>query len=88
MERSHTIILSNGKKAYSWTHRDKPSLNHWYRLIGERDHWKIIKDFHSDKDNITYYKVVAYYNSDILFSGKTLAEARAIIRDNTYRMVI
>lgn len=86
---SATKTLPNGKTAFFWTHKEKPSLNHWYLLIDEpTDYWKIVKDFYCKERNITYYKIVEYYNSDVLYVGRTLAQVREIMRDNTYRMVI
>lgn len=88
-ENNPNVQLPNNKTGIRWTHRERPSLNHWYRCIsGEPDYWKIIKDFHSPETKITYYKIVEYYNGDILYAGKTLAQLREIIRDNTFRMVI
>ena len=84
-----TIPLLNGKNAVEWTTREKPSVNHWYLCKDtDTDYWKIAKDFHSPETRETYYKIVEYYNGDILYSGHTLAQIREIIRDNTYRMVI
>ena len=88
MELARTI-LPDGKSGISWTNKEKPSLNHWYRTISkEADYWKMIKDFHSPETNITYYKIVEYYNGDVLYSGSTLSQLRKIMRNNTYRMVI
>ena len=84
-----TIQLTNGKSAVEWTQREKPSVNHWYLTKdSDTDYWKIIKDFHSPETNETYYKIVEYYNGDMLYCGHTLAQIREIMRDNTYRMVI
>lgn len=90
MNESENMIvqLPNNKTGIRWTNRERPSINHWYRCIGDVDYWKILKDFHSPERKITYYKIVEYYNGDILYSGKTLAQLRELIRDNTYRMVI
>ena len=83
-----SVKLANGKTAVKWTTKERPSVNHWYMLRREMDYWKILKDFHSPETNITYYKIVEYYNGDIIFCGKTLAQIREIMRDFTYRMVI
>ena len=84
-----TILLPNGKSAVEWTQREKPSVNHWYSTKdSDTDYWKIMKDFHSPETNETYYKIVEYYNGDMLYCGHTLAQIREIMRDNTYRMVI
>ena len=83
------ILLPNGKYAFKWTRYEKPSVNHWYLCKDSyTDYWKIMKDYHSPETKITYYKIVEYYNGDILYCGHTLAQIREIIRDNTYRMVI
>lgn len=84
-----TILLPNGKNAVEWTTREKPSVNHWYLCKdSDTDYWKITKDYHSPETKQTYYKIVEYYNGDILYCGHTLAQIREIVRDNTYRMVI
>ena len=83
------ILLPNGKYAFKWTRYEKSSVNHWYLCKDSNtDYWKIVKDYHSPETKTTYYKVVEYYNGDILYCGHTLAQIREIIRDNTYRMVI
>ena len=83
------IVEIMGGRGVPWSNREKPSLNHWYRCIAnERDYWKIVKDFHSPERNTTYYKIVEYFNGDVLYCGRTIAEIRQIVRNNTYRMVI
>ena len=86
--KQDTVKLASGKTAYRWTNSEKPSLNHWYQLRECMDYWKIQKDFYCKETNLTYYRITEYYNSDIVYSGKTLAQARQLIRENTYRMVI
>ena len=84
-----TILLPNGKNVVEWTRKEKPNVNQWYLCKdSDTDFWKITKDFHSPETNETYYKIVEYYNGDILYSGHSLAQIREIMRDNTYRMVI
>ena len=83
-----TVQLASGKTAFRWSNREKPSLNHWYQLRECMDYWKIQKDFYCNETNITYYRILEYYNSDLIYCGKTLAQARQLIRENTYRMVI
>lgn len=84
-----TIQLSNGKHAVEWTHKEKPAVNQWYLCKdSETDYWKIAKDYHSPETRETYYKIVEYYNGDILYCGHTLAQIREIMRSETYRMVI
>lgn len=68
-----------------WTHGEKPCLNHWYRMIKDDDFLKIVKDYHNEEENITYYKIVEYRQGDNLYTGKTLARARTIMRELTYR---
>lgn len=83
------VKLSDLKSGIRWKQKERPSVNHWYRYVGDPlDFWKITKDFHSPKTKITYYKIVEYYNGDILYSGRTLAEIRQIMRENTCRVVI
>ena len=75
------------EKCIPWKTSEKPCLNHWYRLkSNDLDYWKIVKDFHSPEKNITYYKIVEYYNGDVLYVGSTLAQVRQLMRDNTYKM--
>lgn len=83
-----TIRLASGKTATRWTRREKPEVNHWYQLRLSVDYWKIQKDFHSPEKNTTYYRIVEYVNGDLIYSGKSLAQCREIIRENTYRMVV
>lgn len=83
-----TIRLASGKTATRWTRREKPEVNHWYQLRLQMDYWKIVKDFHYSEKNITYYRIVEYVNGDIIYSGKSLAQCRELIRENTYRMVV
>lgn len=74
---------------YPWNKTDKPCLNHWYRVkSNEVDYWKIIKDFHSPELNITYYKIIEYYNGDIIYCGKTLAAIRLLMRTHTWKKVL
>ena len=82
------VPLASGKMAFRWSNREKPSVNHWYQLRENLDYWKIQKDFYCKETNTTYYRILEYYNGDLLYCGKTLAQARELIRENTYRMVI
>ena len=82
-------VLPDGRKAYLWAQNYKPEVNHWYlNRDSENEFWKITKDFYSPEEKTTYYRIVSYYNGDILYTGRTLAQIRAIMRNNTYRMVI
>ena len=76
------------KQGVKWSRNEKPEVNHWYKVIEGDDCWKIVKDFYSKERNITFYRIVEYYNADCLYVGRTLAQCREIIRDNCYRMVI
>lgn len=74
---------------YPWKRTDKPCINYWYRVKAvEKDFWKFVKDYHSPERNITYYKIIEYYNGDILYSGTTLAGIREIMRENTWKKVV
>ena len=87
--QQHEIVrLASGKTAIKWIRIEKPEVNHWYQLIKEMDYIKIVKDFYSPELNQTFYKILEYYNSDILYSGKSLATCREIVRDLTYRSVM
>ena len=70
-----------------WTKDDRPCLNTWYRVIGGHNlaYWKIVKDYHNPRLGRTYYKVVDYYNGDIICCGKALHYCREMIRENTYK---
>ena len=76
------------KVGVKWSRNEKPEVNHWYKVIEEDDYRKIVKDFYSKERNITFYRIVEYYNADCMYVGRTLAQCREIIRDNCYRMVI
>ena len=82
------VILKNGKQAIYWTGNEKPNVNQWYQCIEEPlDYWKITKDYYRMENKTTYYKIVEYYNGDILYSGYSLKAIRQLIRENTYRRV-
>ena len=85
---SLTVRLASGKTAVRWTRKEKPELNHWYQLRFEMDYWRIQKDFYCQEKNITYYRIVEFYNGDLIYCGKTLTQCRELIRVNTYRMVV
>lgn len=73
----------------AWSRNEKPCVNHWYRVLtGDRDYWKIKKDFHDVKHNITYYKIVTYYNGDNIYCGHSLARIREIMREQTWKVCI
>ena len=82
------VHLASGKLAFRWENKQKPSVNHWYQCRLSVDYWRINKDFYCKERNITYYRIQEFYNSDIIYCGKTLAQCRELIRENTYRMVI
>ena len=90
MEQPKTVLLKPNHTAFLWTNKEKPELNHWYMVSGnaDRDYWKIAKDYHSPETGITYYKIIEFFNGDIICCGKTLVQCRELIRENTYRMVI
>lgn len=84
------VHLKNGLKAFEWTGNEKPCVNHWYLIKGEgyKDYWKITKDYYSPELNMTFYRIVEFYNGSILYSGKTLSQVRDLMRYGTYRAVI
>ena len=83
------ITLANGKTGIEWTSKEKPCVGHWYLCKdSESDYLKITKDYYCEPLKTTFYRIVEYYNGDILYVGHTLAQIREILRDNTYRMVI
>lgn len=90
MDQTTPVRLASGKLAFPWSRNEKPSLNHWYLVKDDPDYdyWRIRKDFYCKERNITYYKIEEYFNGDLTYSGKTLAQCREIMRDFTYRMVI
>lgn len=73
-----------------WKANEKPNVNQWYRIKSETDvdFYKITKDFRSEELQTTFYKIVEYVNSDIIFCGKTLAQAREILKDFTWRKAV
>ena len=81
-------MIQMPKQGVKWSRNEKPEVNQWYKVIDDEDYWKIVKDFYSKERNITFYRIVEYYNSHCLYTGRTLAQCREIIRDNCYRMVI
>lgn len=81
-------MIQMPKVGVKWSRNEKPEVNHWYKVIDDDDYWKIVKDFYSKERNITFYRIVEYYNASSLYVGRTLAQCREIIRDNCYRMVI
>lgn len=82
------VKLSEGKNGVLWTDKEKPCPNHWYKLRDTDDYWKFTKDYYSESERVTYYKIVEYYNGDNIYVGRTLAQIRELIRENTYRMVV
>ena len=79
--------LPEGKTGYYWEVQETPCLNHWYRTQDGIDFWKITKDYYSPERHETLYKIVEYYNGDILYSGHSLKSCRALLKENTYRVV-
>lgn len=71
-----------------WAEQLKPNVNQWYLEKDGQDFLKITKDFRSPEEKVTYYKIVSYYDCDILYCGISLAHARSIIRELTYRMAV
>ena len=70
----------------AWTDREKPNLNQWYRCVdGDMDFLRITKDFHSPEEKRTFYKITSYYDGAIQYRGLTLAQARQIMRETTFR---
>lgn len=80
--------LKDGKTGVFWISNANPCVNHWYKLRDSEGYWKYTKDFYSESERVTYYKIVEYYNGDNIYVGRTLAQIRELIRNNTYRMVI
>ena len=71
-----------------WEEHEKPCLNHWYRSRdGERDYWKILKDYHDVETRKTYYKIVTYYDCETVESGLSLDDARSLMKSGTYKEV-
>lgn len=79
--------LPEGKTGYYWEALEKPCLNHWYRTQDGIDFWKITKDYYSLERHETLYRIVEYYNGDILYSGHSLKSCRELLKENTYRVV-
>ena len=87
--KAKAVPLPDGKTGIEWESLEKPCLNQWYRTMdNELDYWKITKDYYSPERRETLYRIVEYYNGDILYSGHSLKSIRMIMRENTYRIVI
>lgn len=87
--KAKSVTLPDGKTGIEWESLEKPCLNQWYRTMdSELDYWKITKDYYSPERRETLYRIVEYYNGDILYSGHSLKSIRMIMRENTYRIVI
>lgn len=81
------LILPDGEIGVKWLNTEKPCLNHWYRVIQKDcDYWKVVKDYYNPERNVTLYKIVEYYNGDVIYSGLALWQIRSIMRDCTFRM--
>lgn len=67
--------------------KEKPMINAWYRVIGGHNlaYWKIVKDFYNQRLGRCYWKIVDYYNGDIICCGKSLHYCREMIRQNCYK---
>ena len=73
--------MENGVKI-NWREQDKPQLNTWYRCKTRDDWYKILKEGHYIGGVL--YKVVSYREGKDKFFGLTLAQARTVIRIETY----
>lgn len=71
-----------------WEKKEKPNVNQWYRTRDDQDYWKIVKDFYSPELKTTFYKIVAYYNGDNVYTGKTLGAIRILMKENTWRKAV
>ena len=88
-KNAKVVTLPDGKTGVEWERLEKPCLNQWYRTMdNELDYWKMTKDYYSPERRETLYKIVEYYNGDILYSGHSLKSIREIMRENTYRKVV
>ncbi len=70
-----------------WGEDDKPLINAWYRVIGGQNlaYWKIMKDYYNPRLGRCYWKIIDYYNRDIICQGKSLAYCRQLMKENTYK---
>ena len=73
-----------------WTEKEKPNVNQWYRCKDDKkvDFWKIRKEFHSEETRKTYYRIVSYYYGMDIYEDLTLAKAREIMKDWTFRKAV
>lgn len=63
---------------------DRPCLNQWYQCKTRDDWYKIVKQERIEND--TLYKVVSYRDGKDIFLGLSLAQARAVIQIETYKI--
>ena len=70
----------------AWKAKDKPNLNQWYRMReADQDFLRIRKDFRSPELKQTFYKVEEFVHSDVISHGLTLAQARDMIKQFTWK---
>lgn len=65
---------------------DRPCLNQWYQCKTRDDWFKIVKQERIEND--TLYKVVSYREGEDMFFGLSLAQARAVIQIETYKISV
>lgn len=77
-------------KLIAWTASEKPNINEWYKVKFSEynDFYKIQKDFYSPEAHRTFYRIISFYDGQLVERGMTLSEAREFIRNLTYRRVI
>lgn len=70
-----------------WKEADRPLINAWYRVIGGHNlaYWKIKKDYYNPRSGKTYWKIIDYYNGDVICQGKSLYYCRKLMKENTYK---
>ena len=69
-----------------WTERDKPNLCQWYRMReADQDFLRIRKDYRNPELKRTFYKVEEFVHSDVISHGLTLAQAREMIKQYTWK---
>ena len=70
-----------------WASDDKPLINCWYRVIGGHSlsYWKIKKDYYDPRLGRCYWKIVDYYNGDVIVQGKSLVYCRQMMKENTLK---
>ena len=85
----NVIRFPGGLCVIEWTDKETPCINEWYRtrewIV---DYWKIMKDRYDMEKHCCLYKIVSYYDADVIENGLAIWQAKQMLKDNTYRSEI